>query len=288
MTSSVQQAQQALGLRLRDLRKDANLTGLQLAGLAGWRHSSKVTKIELGKQKPTDDDIRAWCRHTGAEGHVADLIATARHIDAMYTEWRRNLGTGTKRRQNASRTLEAKTKLMRWYEPVLIPGLLHTAEYATAVMRRVIDFYGIPDDLEAGVEARMQRQRILYRGGDRRFHFLIAQQALTTTVGDDEVMIGQLDRLLAVMSLPRIYLGIIPADAEYRVPTHNFIMYDRRIVHIENISAEVTINQPREIALHDRVFTELASQAATGTTARNLINTALDQRRHKQQTAGGT
>ncbi|MGH3873974.1 MAG: Scr1 family TA system antitoxin-like transcriptional regulator [Pseudonocardiaceae bacterium] len=82
----------------------------------------------------------------------------------------------------------------------------------------------------------MERQQILYRG-NRRFHFLVAQQALLTTVGDNNVMIGQLDRLLAVMSLPRVTLGIIPAFAEYRVPTNQFIMFDNRLVHVETISA---------------------------------------------------
>lgn len=168
MTSSVHQAREALGQQLRDIRRDARLTGRQLAGLAGW-HSSKVSKIEYGKQAPSEDDIRTWCQHTRASDQIPDLIATVRHIEAMYVEWRRMLGTGTKRRQQASRTLEAQTRLMRWYEPLLIPGILHTAEYATAVMRQVIDFYQIPDDLDAGVAARMERQQILYRG-DHRFH----------------------------------------------------------------------------------------------------------------------
>ncbi|MGH3944748.1 MAG: DUF5753 domain-containing protein [Pseudonocardiaceae bacterium] len=201
-----------------------------------------------------------------------------RHIEAMYVEWRRMLGTGTRRRQQISRTLEAQTRLIRWYEPILIPGLLHTAEYAEAVMRRVIDFYQIPDDLDAGVAARMERQHILYNG-DHRFHFIIAQQALHTTVGDAGVMIGQLDRLLTAMSLPRVILGIIPANAGYRVPTNQFIMFDNRLVHVETISAELTISQPREIALYNKTFAELSRQAVTGQAARTLIATAHDDLR---------
>jgi transcriptional regulator with XRE-family HTH domain len=166
VTSSVHHAREALGQRLRDIRKNAGLSGVALAARAGWTNSSKVSKIEHGKQTPPEDDIRA------------------------YVEWRR----------------------------LLIPGILHTAEYAKAVMRRVIDFYRIPDDLEAGVATRMERQQILYRGG-RRFHFIVAHQALLTTVGTTEVMIGQLDRLLAVMSLSRVKFGILPTGAEYRVPT---------------------------------------------------------------------
>ncbi|MDT5033592.1 MAG: hypothetical protein QOC94_3763, partial [Actinoplanes sp.] len=64
-----------------------------------------------------------------------------------------------------------------------VPGLLHTAEYATCVLRRVISFYEIPDDVDAGVSTRMQRQQILYDRG-HQFHFVLAQQALRTTVGD--------------------------------------------------------------------------------------------------------
>jgi transcriptional regulator with XRE-family HTH domain len=276
VTSSVHHAREALGHRLRDIRKDAGLTGRQLATLAGW-HSSKVSKIEYGKQTPSEDDIRTWCHHTRTHNQVADLVATVRNIEAMYIEWRRMLGTGTRRRQQASRTLEAKTRLMRWYEPLLIPGILHTAEYAEAVMRQVIEFYDIPDDLDAGVAARMERQQILYRG-NHRFHFIITHQALLTTVGDNNVMIGQLDRLLAVMSLPRVILGIIPALADYRVPTNQFIMFDNRLVHVETISAELTISQPREIALYAKAIDTLTKQTISGNEARALINTALNQR----------
>lgn len=280
MTRSLDQARQALGQQLRDLRKDAGLTGRGLAALAGW-HSSKVSKIEYGKQTPSEDDIRAWCHHTSAESHLPDLIAAVRTIESMYVEWRRMLAAGTRRRQNASRRLESSTRLMRWYEPVLIPGILHTAEYAHAVMRQVIDFYDVTDDLDAGVAERMQRQTILYRG-DHRFHFIITQQALLTMVGSIDTMIGQLDRLLAVMSLPRVTFGIIPSHTEYRTPTNQFIIFDKRLVQVETISAELSISQPREIALYAKAFQMLTEQAVIGSKARNLITTALNDL-HTQQ-----
>ncbi|MFC0533322.1 helix-turn-helix domain-containing protein [Phytohabitans kaempferiae] len=269
MSSSIHQAREALGSRLRDLRKDAGLTGMQLALLAGW-HSSKVSKIEYGKQAPSEDDIRVWARHCEAPDQVPDLLATVRNIEAMYVEWRRMLNTGTRRRQEASIALEAETKLFRWYEPVLVPGILHTAEYAAAVLSRVIDFYGIPDDLEAGVAARMERQQILYRG-DHRFHFILAEQALHTIVGDTNVMIGQLDRLITILSMPRVSLGILPARHTYQVPTNQFILFDERLVHVEAISAEIAVTQPREIALYAKAFRDLSQAAVHGRTARDLI-----------------
>jgi hypothetical protein len=96
-------------------------------------------------------------------------------------------------------------------------------------------------------------------------------------------MIGQLDRLLAVMSLPRITLGIIPTFAEYRVPTNQFIMFDNRLVHVETISAELTIKQPREIALYKKVFDGLAELAIIGNNARALITSALERRQKNSE-----
>jgi len=273
----VDQAKEALGARLRDIRRDAGLTGRQLAAHAGWL-GSKVSKIEYGKQTPSDEDLQAWCRICGALDQLDDLVATVRDIETMYVEWRRRLRTGIRRRQEKSRALEADTRLMRWYEPVLVPGLLHTAEYAAAVMRRVIDFYEIPDDLAAAVAVRMERQQILYEAG-RRFHFVLAEQALHTRVGDAQVMVGQLDRLLTALSLPRVRLGIVPIRHAYLAPSNQFIMFDDRFVHIEAVSAELTITQPREIALYARAFERLAQSAVYSGAAADMITAALAEHR---------
>lgn len=207
---------------------------------------------------------------------VDELIMAARDIEVMYVEWRRRLRTGIRARQEKSISIEGETELFRWYEPVLVPGLLHTAEYAAAVMRRVVDFYEIPDDVDAGVSARMERQQILYRPG-RRFHFVLAEQALRTFVGDRDVMAGQMDRLLSVMSMARVRLGIIPAHAPYMVPSNQFIAFDDRLVHVEAISAEIAVTQPREIALYLRAFAVLADAAVYGSAARGLITSELHQ-----------
>lgn len=98
------------------------------------------------------------------------------------------------------------------------------------------------------------------------------------TVGDDEVMLGQLDRLLAVMSVPRVLLGIIPAYAEYLVPANQFILFDDQLVQVETVSAELIVKQPREIALYQKAFTALAAQAVTGKAARALISAAAEDR----------
>ncbi|MEV6772594.1 helix-turn-helix transcriptional regulator [Nocardia sp. NPDC051030] len=276
MTGSLNQAKEALGARLRELRLDAGISGSELARRAGW-HQTKVPKIEYGKTKPTDTDIRTWCAHTGSEDQIPDLIATLRNIEAAWLEWRRLLGTGTKRRQQASIKLEAETEVMRVYHPFLVPGLLQTAEYAEGVLRRVIEFQQVPDDLDEGVSKRLERQQILYRK-NHRFHFVIAEQALRTTVGTDRTMVGQLDRLLAVVGLPRVVLGIVPAEESYRVSMTNFAIFDNTRVMVETVTAELTVTQPREIAQYGRAFDVLAGQSVTGDAARALIREAVSRR----------
>ncbi|MCU1641461.1 MAG: family transcriptional regulator [Nocardia sp.] len=276
--TTVHKAREALGEQLRDLRRDAELSGRRLAELAGW-HPSKVSKIEYGKQTPTEDDIRSWCTLTGAERHVADLVASLRNIDAAYLEWRRSLGAGIRRAQQKVNDIESGTTLIRGYDPALVPGLLHTPEYAEAIFRQVAEFNQTPNDAEEAVAARMDRQqRYLYRG-NRRVHYLIGEQALYTTVGDDGVMFGQLDRLLTAMSLPRVLLGIVPAMAQYLVSPTNFIIYGNRLAIVEGVTAALTITQPRELAAYGRAFELLAEKSLTGDAARKLVTRALEARR---------
>ncbi|MGQ4597362.1 Scr1 family TA system antitoxin-like transcriptional regulator [Nocardia sp. R6R-6] len=279
MTNSVHEQREALGKRLREIRKDAGLTGRRLAALAGW-HESKVSKLETGDRSPSEQDLRAYCAHTGTKDQLTDLVATVRNIESAYVEYKRLLHTGTKRRQQQSVTLAEQTKLMRFYEPVLIPGILQTAEYAEAVLSRVTEFYRIPNDVDEGVSKRLEQQKVLYQS-DHRFHILITEQSLSTTVGDAEVMVGQLDRLLAVMGLPRMLFGVVPSDAEWLTPATNFVMFDDRMVLVEAITAELKITQPREIALYARAFEILAAQSVTGKAARALVAAALDRWRDK-------
>ncbi|GAB0105258.1 helix-turn-helix transcriptional regulator [Nocardia sp. JMUB6875] len=252
------------------------MSGRVLAEQAGW-HESKISKIEHGIRPPSEADIRTYCEILDAPEQLPDLLATVRNIDSAYVEWRRVLSAGTRRGQHALTKLSERTKLMRVYQPYVVPGLLQTADYARAILRQAIDFYRIPDDLEDGVAKRLERQRILY-SGDRRFHILMGEQALWTGVADEGVMAGQLDRLIAVIGLPRVTFGIVPAASYCPAPAMNFVMYDRSMVTVEGVTAELKVTQPREIAVYGRAFDTLAGQSVTGEGARVLIRAAIARR----------
>lgn len=273
-TTPVRQAREALGARLREIRRDANLTGRALADACGW-HFTKVSKLEHGTQSPSEDDLREWCRVCNANGQAADLIATGRAIESMYIEWHRQMRAGLKHSQTSSAPLYERTKLFRGYENTVIPGLFHTAEYAAAIFRFWAGFLNLPDDVDAAVGARIERQRVLY-AGDRRFAFVLEEQTLRTRVGDTEVMLGQLDRVLAVMSLPRVSLGIIPAGGVRHALTQgSFWIFDDDRVQVEGVSAGLDITQPREVEVYVRAFSLLQRSAVNGQPARELINRAI-------------
>nr|WP_280208848.1 DUF5753 domain-containing protein [Nocardia cyriacigeorgica] len=230
-----------------------------------------------GKQAPSEADLAAWCEACGALNVLDDLVASLRNLRAMYLEWQRTLAGGHAHRQRQSIELEGQTRLIRWYDPDTMPGLLQTEGYARAILRVCISMIGGRDDLEDAVAMRMARKNVLQRRG-HRFHILIGEAALYPTVGDNAVMVGQLEHLLGELDRPNLRLGVIPLDAEYRAPATNFVIYDRSRVLTETVSAELTITRPSEIALHEKTFAVLADQAAYNDAARALIMRALEHR----------
>ncbi len=250
------------------------MSGRALARALGWQES-KVSRLENGKQNASEEDIRTWCAATGQEQHVDDLVATVRHIDELWLEWRRQLQTGAEKRQSKALPVYAKTKVFRIWHPTLVWGTLQTPEYAAKTFEQVVAFYEIPNDTEAAVAKRLERQQYLYRGG-RIFNVLLGEQALYTNFGGPEVMIGQLDRLLSAMRLPRLSLGLIPRSSPLSVwPGNSFSMFDDRLVLVETYSAEFSVTQPREIELYTKAFASLKQSAVYGNSARDLIFTAM-------------
>src|ERR1700678_4570780 len=273
-SATAQQALDALAARLREIRKDAELTARQLALAAGW-HESKCSRIEHARTMPSPEDIRTWCTICGVPDQAADLTAALRSIDSMYVEWRRMVRSGMRRLQEAPLPLYERTRQFRIYEPGVIPGLFQTAEYARARMGRIVEFSGIPDDLATAVPARLDRQRVLRRG-DHRFAVVLEEWALRSRIGSTEMMAGQLTHLAQESALPSVTLGIIPVTAARTMwSSPGFWIYDETRVLIETPAAELAITQPREIGVYLRTFAELAAMAVYGSRARDLISRAI-------------
>ena len=272
--SSFQRAREALGIRLRELRRDAHLTGRQLADLNGW-HPSKISKIEGGKQTPAEADLEAWARSCGQPGLVAEMIASLRTLESHYVEHRRLFSTGMSAQQRAFSELEGQTTFVRNFENVFVPGLLQTPEYARYRLAEGIEYDGAPDNLDEAVGVRMQRQQILYQTG-KRFHFVITEAVLRYRLCPPEAMLGQLDRLVTLSTMPAIRFGVIPFVAKLPLaPVHGFWLMDERVVVVENFTASQNLTQVSEISSYARIFDQLADVAMYGSAARSIVTRSL-------------
>jgi len=281
-SEDVQQAKEAFGARLRELRQEASLTGRALARLTGM-HYTKISRVENGRQSVTDAEIRSWCTACGADGEAPELIAAARAVDSMYREWRHQARAGMRQLQESSASRYERTQLFRIYEHTALPGLFHTAEYSTEIMSYWVRFLGLPDDAEAATAARLARQKVL-RDRRRRFIVVLAEQVLRTRLGTPQVMAAQLEHLQEVMRLPNASVGIIPAMAErYTVAQVPFWIWDDARVTVETISARLEITRPDEITLYATVFDQLRQSAVYGSRARELISNAATE--HLQHSA---
>jgi transcriptional regulator with XRE-family HTH domain len=287
--ATYQRAPSALAAQLRALREDAGLTGTSLAQQVGWGQS-KVSKIETGRQLPTEDDIRQWARAVGAPAaKVEELLASLERAKVEFATWReqyRAAGSGADKQADI-RALEARATRIGEFQPAFIPGLLQTAQYARELLLAwAVDAaqgaFGIN---EAGVDrlvaARMQRQQLLYEPG-KQVQLVILAAALYSRVCSAETLAGQLDRLIAVTSLPNVEFGIIPFTASLPVfPICSFMIFDTELVTVESLTGEQQVNEPDQIALYDRFFALLRDSAAHGQSAVALIHRALSELRSK-------
>lgn len=283
----VQEAREAFGARLRELRQQASLTGRTLAQRTGL-HFTKVSRIEHGKQSLTDAEIRAWCRACGVQHHADDLVAMARNADSLYREWHRQTQAGLRLLQETdTRSRYRQFRLLRVFEHTILPGLFHTASYSNELMAMWARFLGAPDDRVAATAVRLGRQKVL-SSGVRRFAFVLAEQTLRSRITSPQRMVEQLDQLLELLTLPRVSIGIIPSAAELSFHSQtNFWIWDDTRVTIETTSARIEITRKDEIALYAAAFDLLRQSAVYGSQARGLITAARDQFRDLHKGSSG-
>lgn len=193
-------ARRRLGKDLRALRVKA---GMRLAemGAALERSTATVSRIELGTSVPRLVDVKAMLDLYGMR--VADLVTpeTRETMLALVRESRKDdwwiayrdvLGSDmTSDRLQRFVELETDASESMAYERDLVPGLLQTHAYASAVADLYFPQHGAKEK-ERFVEFRMRRQQVLDR---LQLHVVISGVALSRKLGSTEVMIEQLEAL---------------------------------------------------------------------------------------------
>ncbi|MEU9570910.1 helix-turn-helix transcriptional regulator [Streptomyces massasporeus] len=283
MSTDYQQAREALGARLRELRLSGpagRLTGTQLAQRLGWPHS-KIYKLENGQQTATPEDLHAWAQGVAQPESFDELEARLRGFESHIRSWRRQLAGGHRPVQESwNAEVSAATTIYAWEEAVIV-GMLQTADYARHMFLRYAELQNSVRDTEEAVRARMKRQEWLYQTG-RKLHVLMWEAALHALICPPSVLAGQLDRLAGVIGMDTVELGIIPLGASLKVPTANgFWILDDRLVIAEDWHAELWLDDTDSVATYMRVWRRLQESAVYGADAHSVIfraRQALDVR----------
>jgi transcriptional regulator with XRE-family HTH domain len=265
--------------RLRAARRAARVTGTQLARDLGWPQS-KVSKIETGKQMPTDEDVRGWADACDVPGAAAaELAALLAEAQALHQEWKHQVRLGQVGIQRNYDELARRAAVIRNAEVVYVPGLLQTAAYARCRIAEGARLHGAnPEEIDAATAERMRRQQILY-DTSKRFEFVITEAALRLLLCPRDVMLAQLDRLLSVTGLTHITFGIVPFGVELTTtPQNGFILFDDELAVVETFTGE-TMHHGEEAAAYARAMAGLLDEAVTGEEARRVITRTIEDLR---------
>lgn len=257
-----------LARRLRELRAAAFTSGSALARHLGW-HQTRVSKLEQGNQRPTDDDIAQWAHAVGATQEQLDelyeLASAARIEYATFQHRYRQHGGAVAEQETTTREDAASTRIAE-FQPAMIPGLLQTAAYARDVLTRPCGpaSAGVSsDEIDQIVGKRMERQQILYQP-QQQIQIVMGEAALHTRFGTTETLIGQLDRLLALTGYTHVDIGVVPFSAKMPVfPLTNFLLYDDHVL-IESITAQQRLDSPDDVKNYESYFDQLREAAVTG------------------------
>jgi len=260
-----------LARTLREARRSAGMTGNHVAAALGWPQS-KVSKLETGKQMPTEEDIDGWVRtcraSTGTAGRLATLLEEAQRL---HQEWKQQVRLGQATIQRNYDDLTRRATRVRNAENTFIPGLLQTAQYARSRIVEGIRLHNAdPAEVDAATAQRMQRQQVLY-DTSKTFEFVITEAVLRLLLCPPATMLAQLDRLLALDGLPHITLGIIPFGVELpTAPQNSFILFDDDLAVVETFVGE-TMYHGDEAAAYIAAMASLAAEAQYDAQAREII-----------------
>ncbi|HLI39442.1 MAG TPA: helix-turn-helix transcriptional regulator [Streptosporangiaceae bacterium] len=121
---------------------------------------------------------------------------------------------------------ERAARVLRTFEPLVVPGLLQTEDYARAVLRTEVGV--TEEEIEEMVAARLARQAVLEREKPPTLWAILDEGVLRRPVGGPGVMKGQLHRLIDAAHRPNIVIQVIPLStgAHEGLRSAGFILAD--------------------------------------------------------------
>lgn len=270
--------QRKLGAELRRAREAAGLSGRALAAQLGNWSQAKISRIENGLVSSTVEDIEAMLDALGVRGEKREqLLALAEEASESTVSWRVLHKGGMARWQYELDQLLRTAARVRHFQPMIVPGLMQTAEYARQVLQ-LANWTG-QKDVNAAVVARLARQQILFEPTCPQYHYLLGEIGLRWRPVDSVPLHrAQLDRIVTVSALPAVTVQVLPADSPTAaLGLHGFRIYDfadenePTVVFVETISGEITISEPDNVATYIGTWEQLNKSALSPEDSRAYI-----------------
>jgi transcriptional regulator with XRE-family HTH domain len=254
--------ERALGLALREAREDKGVRLRELADKIG-RPAGTLSRWETGARAPQPTDVAQVLTSLGVAGPRYDeIVAMASAVDA--SQW---LAMSLPEMQQQLTTLldiERTATRCTDVSPLLIPGLLQTADYARAIMT---SGHGVPlGEVETRVAVRLGRRDAITRSGPIEMVAAIGEAVLVQEIGGHMVMAAQLTHLLEMSKRPNVEVRVIPTRSGWNPAMEGpFLLVESAdttsVVHIENRRSGLFLHRKHDVDLY-REATELVLNTA--------------------------
>jgi transcriptional regulator with XRE-family HTH domain len=198
-----------LGIELRRLREATGRTQGDVGKAIGRTHATLVN-WELGKTKIGRSDLvcllaelRVPVEVRGNLERLRDEVGYGKGPWAAYglPDWLRALSS-----------FEEDAVRITAFDPVIVPGLLQTEDYARSI-HLAGPYQTAPSDVDRWVAARMLRQARVTGSEALLFQTVVPEAALRLQIGGPSVLAAQLEWLLVSASAENVALRVLPATA---------------------------------------------------------------------------
>jgi transcriptional regulator with XRE-family HTH domain len=236
-----------LGSHLRRLREARGITAKQAA--ASIRASeSKISRIELGRNAIREIDVLDLLTLYGVSAEEKEqLLGLAeqanrpgwwhRYHDILPEWFQSYVG------------MEEAARSIRVYEPQLVPGLLQTEEYATAVFS--LGDFPI-EEAERHVVLRKERQR-RFREGKLKLWVIVDEAVLRRPLAGVDTQLEQLRYLREQSERPNLTLQVIPYGVGGHAAPSGFsiLRFAERdlpdVIYVENLTSALYLDKQAEV-----------------------------------------
>ncbi|PZS39633.1 MAG: transcriptional regulator [Pseudonocardiales bacterium] len=278
-----------LGAELRALREQAGLTIEDVAKELECS-VSKVSRLETGQGIPKSRDVRDLLDRYGItdQAHRDRLMRRVRegNRQGWWDDFSDVLAPDPGDPllpDNPSRyvALEQDARELRSFETTLMPGLLQTEDYARAVLSALSTANSEATDRR--VELRMRRQDRLYAAKDPlTVHTVLDEAVLRRQMGGEQVLRGQLERLLADAQRPNITIQVLPfGSGAHPSIAGSFAVLafpdsdDNDLVYIEGHLGDLYIEKEHDVGVYQQMFDVLVDMCMSAEQSAGLLATIV-------------